>query len=347
MVRFANRHRRSWSMFKSHITRFPFSNPPQSLAWQDGALVDGVGGWQWLADGTEVAGDTHYAYGFDRALVSPSGRFSVLFCERQTKGIILDQGRLIREIGRSYYQASKYAYPIALGRLPDGREVLAHCPDAYNVIEIETLAEGERLTSRKGEAQDVFHSRLSFSPDGRFLLSAGWIWHPFNVFCAFDVEHALRDPASLDREEAHYGALEGAAPGCEVHAACWLDADRVVVTADEDDGDPSDGPPQSGIWSARDGRWISRTSDWNPQATLFPCAGGVAYVEHGHPHWWAPGLDTALAWPEIAVAAAPDAESRTGIKHDCPLFAAHPTARRFAAVTGNEIVVVDFEQSME
>lgn len=332
-------------MSGSRITRFTFPAfySLRSLAWQDGTLVDWVSGRHWLADGTEVASGAHHAYDFDRALVSPSGRFSVLFCERQTKGIILDQGRLIREIDRSYYQASRYAYPIALGRLADGREVLAHCPDAYNVIEIETLAEGARLTGREGEAQDVFHSRLSFSPDGRFLLSAGWVWHPFNVFCAFDVEQALRDPATLDRQEKHYGALEGAAPGFEVHAAVWLDADRVIVTADEDNDDPSDGPPQSGIWSARDGQWISRTSDWNPQATLFPCAGGVAYVENGHPHWWAPGLDTVLAWPDIAVAAMPKPDSRRGITHDCPMFAAHPTDRRFAAVTGNEIVIVDFE----
>ncbi|MGY4398217.1 hypothetical protein ACVWZA_003421 [Sphingomonas sp. UYAg733] len=330
-------------MPKSRITRFPFSFPPQSLAWQDGTLVDWVGGGRrWLADHTEVPSHTLYGYDFDRALVSPSGRFSVLFCERQTKGIILDQGRIIREIDRSYYQARAYAYPIALGHLPDGREVLAHCPDAYNVIEIETLVDGERLTGREGEAQDVFHSRLSFSSDGRFLISAGWVWHPFNLFCAFDVERALRDPALLDREEAHYGALKESASQSEVHAACWLDADRVIVTADEDGHDSSEQPPQSGIWSARDGNWISRSSDWNPQASLFPSADGVAYVENGHPHWWAPGLGAPLAWPDVAVAAAPDAHSRSGITHDCPLFAVHPTDRRFAAVTANEIVVVEF-----
>ncbi|QNQ08446.1 hypothetical protein [Sphingomonas alpina] len=331
-------------MSGSRITRIPFSHPPQSLAWQDDALVDWVGGGvRWLADGTEIPTSRHYAYDFDRALVSPSGRFSVLFCDRQTKGIILDQGQIVREIDRSYYQASAYAYPIALGRLSDGREVLAHCPDAYNVIEIETLIEGERLTGREGGAQDVFHSRLSFSPDGRFLLSAGWVWHPYNVFCAFDVEQVLRDPTLLDREERHHGALETVAPGAEVYAACWLDADRVIVTASADGNELIGEPLQSGIWSARDGSWISRSSDWNPQATLFPCAGGVAYVDDGHPHWWAPGRSAPVVWQDIGVVAAPAADSGFGIIHDSPLLAAHPTDRRFAAVTETEIVIVEFE----
>jgi hypothetical protein len=98
--------------------------------------------------------------------------------------------------------------------------------------------------------------------------------------------------------------------------------------------------PSSGLWSARDGVWISR-SNWNPQGSLYPCAGGVAYVENGHPHWWTPGRDAPLAWPDITVVAAPDEPERSGVVYDCPLLAAHPTERRFAVVTEQDIVVID------
>ena len=334
-------------MATSPITRHPLTWQPGSLAWEGDDLVDWVGGGRrWLPDGTEIPPAIGYGGDFDRALVSPSGRYAAIVTERQTKGLVLDRSAILREIDRSYYHADKYAYPIALGRLPDGREVIAHCPKEYNRLEIETLDKGKRLTGRRTKSQDIFHSRLSFSPDGRFLLSAGWVWHPWSGFAIFDVMRALDHPGSLDRKEGVFGAMQPSPTEGEVYAACWLDSDRIVVTTDMtgeylDEGE-SDLSPTSGIWSARDGAWISRSNRWNPQASLYPCAGGALYVENGHPHWWAPELDVPLAWPDIAVVAAPGTASRRGIMHDCPLLAAHPTEPRFAAVTQGEIVVVEF-----
>jgi hypothetical protein len=329
-------------MSDSRITRIPIGWQPKSLVWQGDELVDWVaGGRRWSMDGREIPSGASYAYSFDRALASPSGRFSVLFCERQTKGIVLDGGKVVREIDRSFYHAHAYAYPIALGRLADGREVIAHCPNAYNIIEIETLAKGERLTAREGKAQDIFHSRLSFSPGGRYLLSAGWVWHPFNIFCVFDVAEVLRNPVSLDREEERCGTFDPAVPGYEVRAACWLDSDRLLVTSSGEDNGEGEGPPQSGIWSAGAGAWLSRSSEWNPQMSLYPCAGGAAYVENGHPHWWMPGRETPLIWNDIGVIAAPDKWPRTGINHDSPLLVVHPTEPRFAVATENEVLVIE------
>lgn len=330
-------------MADSRISRIAFSWPrPTSLAWDGDDLVDWLGGGnRWLADGTPVERARRYAYDFDRALVSPSGRYAALYCERQTKGLILEDGEIVREIDRSYYQANAYAYPVALGRLGDGREVIAHCPDAYNVLEIETLDTGERLTRRNGEAQDVFHSRLSFSPDGRLLLSAGWLWHPWNCFAVFDLDRALADPGLLDREDAPFGEVRGPAGG--VKAACWLDSARILVTSDlESADDPDDEEaPCSGIWDVRKGEWASRSTAWNPQASLVRCGGGVAYVEDGHPRWWAPGMEAPLVWPDVAVVEAVGPRERYGILHDSPLLAAHPREARFAVVTEGEIVVVE------
>ena len=99
-------------------------------------------------------------------------------CRARHQALLLHDGELIRELNRSHQQAGAYDYPIALGALPDGRQILVHCPDAYNVLQIEDAATGERLTAGPREPRDVFHSRLAISPDGQHLLSAGWYWQP-------------------------------------------------------------------------------------------------------------------------------------------------------------------------
>ena len=341
-------------MIRPLITRFPFQWPrPASIAWEGDVLVDWVGGGKgWLSDGTAKPRDRFYGGSFDRALISPSGRFSAVYAERQTKALILERGELLREIDRSYYRADSFAYPIALGRLPDGREVLAHCPKEYNVIEIEDLATGRRLTPRRGKAEDIFHSRLSFSPDGRHLLSAGWFWHPWNAVCIFDVALALDNPRSLDRLNGEMTLLHNSVSEREARSACWLDSDRLLVTTDtwdlEDEDEGEDGEPDdtalpkgsSGIWSVSNNAWLSRETDWNPQGSLQACGGGALYVEDGCPHWWLPGGGAPLRWPDITVLQ-PDEPERHGIVFDSPLLAAHPTERRFAAVTETGIVIVE------
>jgi hypothetical protein len=36
------------------------------------------------------------------------------------------------------------------------------------------------------------------SPDGRHLLTAGWVWHPYGVGWVFDLRQAIADPSLLD-----------------------------------------------------------------------------------------------------------------------------------------------------
>jgi hypothetical protein len=146
------------------------------LAWDGDRLVDVVGGEASVGlDGTTEPRSINWAYPFDRAIISPQSGTLVMYAATGTKGLVARAGRQVRELNRSYYHARAYEYPIAVGRLEDGREVLAHCPDAYNRIALEVLETGERLASAGPESADVFHSRLSFSPTGRYLLSAGQV----------------------------------------------------------------------------------------------------------------------------------------------------------------------------
>jgi hypothetical protein len=116
--------------------------------------------------------------------------------------------------------------------LRDGREVIAHCPDHYNIIEIEEIESGNRLTSRTGEAADFFHSRLQVSSDSKYLLSAGWVWHPWDTIQLFDIEHALQSPESLDRNWE--GDLSNANVG-EIHTAAFNGPDLIVFAGDDEE----------------------------------------------------------------------------------------------------------------
>ena len=98
---------------------------------------------------------------------------------------------------------------------------------------------------------DVGHLDVeTVSPDGRWLLSAGWLWHPVGTVGVYDLVAALEDPIVLDRRSVLWDQV-----GAGVEAACWLDADRLLVSGHPED-EPVDGedasllaPGELGVWS--------------------------------------------------------------------------------------------------
>jgi hypothetical protein len=173
----------------------------KSLLWDGDELVDwAVGGDRYRLDGTMDHRPFFLAYDFDRAILSRCGRYCVVYAEYGTKGLVFRDKKLIREINRSYYFAHAYPYPVALLTLGDGRVIVAHCPEAYNRLEFEDVENGVRLTVGERAPADIFHSRLTVSPDGCYLVSAGWYWHPIDTVVVFDIARALIDPAHLDSD---------------------------------------------------------------------------------------------------------------------------------------------------
>ena len=76
---------------------------------------------------------------------------------------------------------------------------MARCPEDHNRLEIDDAGTGQRLTAAgTREPQGFFHSRLAVSPSGRYLLSAGWMWHPWGCLVIFDLHAALEQPQALD-----------------------------------------------------------------------------------------------------------------------------------------------------
>ncbi|WP_128983692.1 hypothetical protein [Streptomyces roseicoloratus] len=285
-----------------------------------------------------------YAYPFDRAVVSPSGRYAVVYTERGTKALLLDGQRIVRELDRSHYHAKDFDYPLALGSLADGREVLAHCPDAHEVIEVEDVATGERLTRGERTPMDVLHSRLAVSPDGTRLLSAGWLWSPFGIARVYDLEQALTEPAVLDDE----GLLPSTSwRDAEIDAACWLDGDRLVVAAGEDedeDGEDGEdepaalGPRQLGVWSPSERRWLHRSRLEIPAGTLIGRGDDVVAL-YAHPRLIEAATGTVLAeWPEVGLS--PRVGSY-GVRHvPTAVVALHPDGSRLAVAQPDGIAII-------
>ncbi|MFD4603986.1 hypothetical protein ACFWPQ_38940 [Streptomyces sp. NPDC058464] len=319
----------------------PVSAAPKSLVWQGDELVCAVGGGRrWGLDGMEQRAALDWAFPFDAGTASVSGPCAAVYQERGTKGMLLDGERIVRELNRSYYHAPDYDYPLALGALGDGREVVVHCPDEYNVLQIEDAASGERLTAGGREPQDVFHSRLGLSPDGRYLLSVGWVWQPFGIARVYDTALALSDPGALDGE----GLLPTAAVmSGEVTAGCWLDADRLVLAAGSEEWDEEETaglPPRHlGVWSVSEGRWLHRSpaGDAEPGVLLLP-RGDQVISFPGHPRL----LDTATGrvvaeWPEVGV---PAKSACFGRADPTPVAALHPDGTRLAVAQANRIALI-------
>ncbi|MEV6499497.1 hypothetical protein [Streptomyces prunicolor] len=315
----------------------------QSLAWDGDGLVDVVGGRRWGPDGVGRQVSDDHGYSFDRSVRSPSGRFTVVYDERGTEALLLKGDRPVRELGRSEDHAEDFDYPVALGVLREGREVLVHCPDQYDLLEIEDAETGERLTGGDRTRNDVLHSRLAVSPGGTHLLSAGWVWHPYGIAEVFDLERALRDPAVLDGRgvPSFYPANSS-----EVISACWLDGDRVAVATGEEFVDEEEsaeteglGKRQLGVWSLSEKRWVHRNRVDFHIGTLIP-RGDTLVSLYGYPRLIDVTTGVSPAeWPAVEV---PSREGSYGITHiPTPVAALHPDGNRLAVAQTASIAIID------
>ena len=335
-------------MHAMSIRRWSTTSKARSLAWDGDDLVDWADGRRWDVDGSESRSSHHHAYDFDRAVASPSGAFQVIYSEHATKGLILDRGEQVREIDRSYYHAAAYEYPVALGRLADGREVIAHCPQEYNRLQIDELHSGDRLTIRDGDSEDIFHSRLAFSESGRWLLSAGWVWHPLDIAEVFDVASALSDPASLDRQGVVPSSVWNWST--EIESACWLPGDRLVIVAkpEAEDADAGDDEAHGedlrhgdlAVWSMEESNWLSRHQMNMRVGAVLPLHNSLVLSLYGHPKV----IDTESGhvtqqWPEIWTGKRESSIGRTSV----PAVSVHSSGLRFAVAADDAITVVDLE----
>jgi hypothetical protein len=315
----------------------------KSLVWEGDELVDWVaGGRRFRLDGRVIEPNVRYAFAFDAARNSPSGEFSVIYTRCATKGLVLQRGKVLREINRSFYHAAVYEYPIAMFALADGREVIAHCPDDYCRLEIDDLATGQRLTSAIGrEPSDVFHSRLAASPGGTFMLSAGWVWHPFDTVRVFDIGAALRDPKHLD------GRGIGLDASAEESSAVFLADDRLLLSV-EDPAEDEDGNVL--VEAQRELRFFDLPGAELKQSlcpsgkigTMMAVGSDHILALHSHPRLI--DLRSGLVvgeWPDIS--SGNQVSSILVSSNDLPPTAMDSVNRRCAIANGDVVHVMQFE----
>ena len=331
---------------------FPAPHGVRSLNWRGDELVDWVGGGRSFAlDGTEQRANVYYAYRFDAAVASPDGRFAVIYERLGTKGLLLDNGQIVRELDRSFYHAGAYEYPVLLFQDAAGRLLLAHCPKRYCQIEIEEAETGRPLTaSSERKPSDFFHSRMAASPGGKRLLSAGWVWHPWSTVLWFDLVQALAAPAKLDRGEP---LLPNS--GYEEGSACWLDDDRIAVAASaelenlDDEREAEAGPnlcPRGlAVYDVARGVCLSAFQLDEPAGSIVAVDETRILSLYGHPKL----IDLTSGgvthvWDELN-SGRQDGSIFQGMKEDAkpPPMAFDPKRKRFAIANGEAITVIELE----
>jgi hypothetical protein len=273
------------------ITELSFSaNNVKSLHWHGDILIDWVhGGNQYFLDSQVAHNHIGFAYRFDAATVSPSGNYAVIYERCGTKGLILDiqnkqKPTIVRQINRSFYQAHVYEYPVVLFQLEDGREVIAHCPYKYCVLEIEETVSGICLTQADNRKPiDSFYSRLATSPDGKYLMSAGWVWHPTDVLSIFDVEIALSNPHSLD---SFKGGIDFNI-NSEVASAAFVDNNHLLITTSSDGWEDEDveglQPNSIGVFDLDIQRYTRRAKLEETAGTVMPLTLELAFGFYEYP----------------------------------------------------------------
>jgi hypothetical protein len=327
----------------------------RSLCWRGDQLVDWVGGGRTFApDGTETRERVSYAYRFDAATASPDGRFAVIYERLGTKGLLLHNGRIIRELDRSFYHAAAYEYPVVLFNDPDGRALLAHCPGNYCRIEFEDAETGRPLTaSADRKPSDFFHSRLAASPHGKRLLSAEWVWHPLSLVVCLDVAQALADPRHLDDRHGFPSSFN---PGlAEESSACWLDDDCIAVAASaapeensvESDTGPRLRPCGLAVYDVIQRTCLRAFQLDEPPGTIM--ALGTRHVLSLYRHPKLIDLSTGKVvhvWSELQ-SGLQDGSIVWGLDGDAqpPPMAFDRARNRFAIVNRDTVTVIEFNQS--
>lgn len=206
------------------------ANYLQTICWFDNSVFDWASaGKKYTLDGN-VNELYRYTFGFgDTAITSSDGRYVFIYQKLGTKGLLLKNGEILREINRSYYCAEVYEYPAVFVTI-DKSTFLVHCPLKYCRLDFEDVETGQIVTdSQDRNPSDYFHSRLEISPNGKYLMSKGWFWHPWDGIRLFDIEKCINTPELLDKSEIYPNV------GTEICTASFIDDSKVLIGSSDEE----------------------------------------------------------------------------------------------------------------
>ncbi|MES2062486.1 MAG: hypothetical protein V4456_11240 [Bacteroidota bacterium] len=205
-----------------------------TICWNGNIIVDWASAQQYDLNGSTDRLGIHYGFG-DSAISSDNNEYVFIYKKLGTKGLLLKNGELVKEINRSYYCSNVYEFPAAFVTVK-GKTYLIHCPVAYNQIDFEDVETGELITNVGGrEPEDMFYSRLEVSPDGTYLMSKGWVWHPLDSVVVFDIKECLKNPRMLDNPQICPDTR-----AVEVCTASFIDDSTVVIGSSDEFVDEED-----------------------------------------------------------------------------------------------------------
>jgi hypothetical protein len=203
-----------------------------SICWFNNSIVDvPFCGKMYYLDG-KIEDKLKYHFGsiFDSSIISDNGVYAFIYKKTGTKGLLLKNGEILREINRSYYCAENYEYPACFLNRNDSETYLIHCPNAYNQIDFENVETGQMLTNIMGrKPSDFYHSRFEISPNNKYLLSKGWVWHPLSIMTLFDIEECFKNPLMLDNANNNPNV------GTEVNTASFITETKILIGTSEDE----------------------------------------------------------------------------------------------------------------
>lgn len=263
-----------------------YNTSPKSLNWKDGQLVDWVGGGSVYRLNEEFTPSFRsYAYHFNAAIQSPNGTYAAIYERSGTKGLLLKNGEIIREINRSYYQAGAYEYPIAFANLENGQYALIHCPNDYNKIEVEDLETGEPLgPTIERKPDDCFHSRLRVNKSGTHFISAGWFWHPYGMMQLYNLQDVIESPLILDNSNSIIPI------NSEVCSAEFLSNNLVYISStfeepldDEEEDENYLQEGELGLFNIQENRWLKKIKSKQTLGNLIPIDENFIVDMYKHP----------------------------------------------------------------
>lgn len=208
------------------------TNYTQTICWFNNTIIDiACAGKIYYENGNvEEMHKYHFGSNFDCSIISENGIYAFIYNKKGTKGLLLKNGEILREINRSYYHANDYEYPAAFFTHDNGETYLIHCPNKYCRIDFENVETGEIITNiPERNPSDFFHSRFEISPNNKYLLSKGWVWHPVSLITVFEIEKCFENPLLLDKSENEPKV------GSEINTASFISGNEILIGCSEEE----------------------------------------------------------------------------------------------------------------
>jgi hypothetical protein len=185
---------------------------------------------------------------------------------------------------------------------------------------------------------DYFHSRLEVSPDGSFLLTKGWAWHPWDIVAAFDIAACLANPLLLD------DIILRPAVGTEVCTASFITDELALLGTSSEEAMDEDLetalPPECiATWNVRTNKLSAPVHVAGEFGNLFPLNEKLAWDLYKHPKLLdlTTGAIIALL-PELT-----SGEQRSAIIRGwAPAIAFDRTTGHIAFVFDNQVEVLNY-----